>query len=118
MNDHILGAIERLKKSYFGRLMRDRNRAVGFAMGNVPVPDLVEVVSYAEEAVVGLPRIAGDEKGHATFEWWCGDRKITVCPTRGVLLKVYLSGDSAEVEDVPLTDWKAVQLAFNWLREG
>ena len=116
MNDHILSAIERLKKSYFGHLLRDRDKARGYAMSNVPVADLVDVVRYADETVAGIPHIACDEEGHVTFEWWHGARKITVYPTRGVLLKVADLSDP--IEDVPLTDWKAVQLAFNWLREG
>lgn len=62
-----------------------------------------------------LPHISQDEKGFTTLEWWNKDRKITMYPQEGLLLKVWGPNMETEMEEVRIRDTIAVREAFKWL---
>ena len=66
----------------------------------------------ALECVV-MPLVSQDQDGCTTLEWWVGDRKITMYPQDGMLLKVW--GTEAETEEVQLQNTSDVRSAFAWL---
>lgn len=68
------------------------------------------------EVPPGWPHNSEDEKGNAVLEWWCGERKITMYPMDGMLLKVWGINCSTEMDEVRLEDASAVKAAFQWLR--
>lgn len=62
-----------------------------------------------------LPHVGADEQGNATLEWWCGDRKITMYPMDGMLLKVWGPDCNSDMSEVRLEDADSVRAAFAWL---
>lgn len=62
-----------------------------------------------------MPHVGADEQGNATLEWWCGDRKITMYPMDGMLLKVWGPDCNSDMSEVRLEDADSVRAAFAWL---
>jgi hypothetical protein len=70
--------------------------------------------------MISEPHIGADENGCATFEWWDGQRKLTlytVSPPDEALLKSWGANISSEMEWINTTDAEAVRAAFEWLVE-
>lgn len=65
-----------------------------------------------------MPHIGEDEKGNATFEWWVGERKITVYPSENILIKVWGLDIDTEMEDMVMDNAEKVRNAFQWLVES
>lgn len=60
--------------------------------------------------------VSADESGATVLEWWSGDRKVTMYPKSGVLLKVW-GPTFDEMQELSAWDAFMVTHAFQWLYE-
>lgn len=79
--------------------------------------DLKDYVYSAANELMQLvtPLVSQDENNNVTFEWWAGDRKITMYPAENILLRVWGLDIDTEMEEFEMKDPQKVRDSFLWL---
>lgn len=63
------------------------------------------------------PRVSEDDEVAAVFEWWCGNRKLTLYLRPEYLLKSWGPNIESDMEEFTSPSPWEIRNAFDWLYE-